>query len=138
MPDTIVAFDFGLRRIGIAVGQQITNSANPLAVVRNGENGPDWSAIDKIISDWRPDRIIVGMPAHADGSRTTISDNVDSFIDDLKRFEVPVEIVDERHTSKEAEARLKQQRAAGLRRRIKKETIDSEAAVQIAERWLSS
>lgn len=135
-PETIIAFDFGQRRIGVAVGQQVTYSASPLDVVSNGENGPDWQQITKLIKEWRPDRLIVGMPMHADGTPSAISEIVDAFIGQLGRFELPVESVDERYTSVEAEALLKWQRAEGLRGRISKETIDSVAATVIAERWL--
>ncbi len=135
-PETIIAFDFGLRRIGVAVGQQVTTSASPLRVVSNGENGPDWQQIVALIKEWRPDRLIVGMPMHADGSPSEIGDDVGAFIEQLGRFELPVESVDERYTSIEAEALLKSQREDGLRGRISKELIDSVAATVIAERWL--
>ena len=135
-PETIVAFDFGLRRIGVAVGQQVTSSASPLAVIAMGENGPDWGHIESLLKAWWPDRLIVGMPAHADGSPTELGDVINAFIDDLARFGLPVETVDERYTSVEAEAILKSQRAAGQRGRITKEAVDSGAAILIAERWL--
>jgi putative Holliday junction resolvase len=82
------------------------------------------------------DRLIVGMPMHADGSLSDLAEVVNEFIEQLGRFELPVETVDERYTSIEAEALLKSQRAEGLRGRISKETIDSVAATVIAERWL--
>lgn len=136
MHDTIVAFDFGRRRIGVAVGQQVTGSASPIGVVRNGDAGPDWSSIGAILKEWQPARLIVGMPAHTDGSRAEIADHVDQFVADLGRFDRPVDTVDERYTSIEAEELLKSERALGLRGRIRKEMIDSAAAVLIAERWL--
>jgi len=136
-PETILAFDFGLRRIGVAVGQQVTASATPLAVIPNSENGPDWTAIDALVREWQPARIIVGMPAHADGSPSEISNDVNEFISELGRFERPVETEDERYSSLEAGELLKSERAAGLRGRIKKEMIDSAAATLIAERWLA-
>ena len=136
MHETVLAFDFGRRRIGIAVGQQVTGSANPLGVVSNSDVGPDWREIKNLIDEWQPARLIVGMPANADGSRAEIADHVDQFVADLDRFERPVHTVDERYTSLEAEEMLKSERAMGLRGRITKETIDSAAAVLIAERWL--
>lgn len=135
-PETIIAFDFGRRRIGVAVGQEVTSSASPLDVVANGENGPDWRQISNLIKEWRPDRLIVGMPMHADGTPSAITERVIAFIGDLGRFGLPIESVDERYTSVEAEALLKSQRAEGLRGRISKESIDSVAATVIAERWL--
>ena len=136
-PDTILAFDFGLRRIGVAVGQRVTASASPLAVVRNGEDGPDWETIGLLIREWQPARIIVGMPVHADGTESKITKRVKSFVEEIARFELPVETEDERYSSVEAGERLKAERSLGLRRRIKKETIDSVAASLIAERWLA-
>jgi len=137
-PETIIAFDFGRRRIGVAVGQQVTSSASPLEVVANGEDGPNWQQIKTLLKEWRPDRLIVGMPMHADGSPSDISDIVKEFIEALGRFELPVEAVDERYTSVDAEALLKSQRADGIRGRISKGIIDSVAAAIIAERWLKN
>lgn len=137
-PETILAFDFGMRRIGIAVGQQITQSASPLGVVANGENGPDWSHIASLLDEWRPARLIVGMPWHADGSRSETTTLVESFIAQLRRFEIEVETVDERYSSVEATQQLKDARLSGAKGRISKEMIDSGAARLIAERWLKS
>ena len=137
-PETIIAFDFGLRRIGVAVGQQVTNSSNALETIANGESGPDWLRIDEIIREWGPQRLIVGMPLHADGSPSETSERVSSFVTELDRFELPIETVDERYSSVEAQAVLKSKRAGGLRGRISKESIDSTAAMLIAERWLKN
>ena len=134
--ETVVAFDFGLRRIGVAVGQQVTGSASPLGVVQNADSGPDWDHVERIIGEWRPARLIVGMPWHADGSPSDMSRLVEKFIEALRRFGLPVAAVDERHTSAEAESALKARRAAGQTGRIHKERIDCAAAVLIAERWL--
>lgn len=137
-PETILAFDFGLRRIGIAVGQDITASASPLGIATNGDSGPDFATIADLIREWRPNRLIVGMPSHADGSPSTIHEQVLSFVEALGRYQLPINCVDERHSSVEAEATLKHARAAGTRGRISKGMIDSAAAVVIAERFLAS
>lgn len=136
-PRTIIAFDFGLRRIGVAVGQDVTGSASPLGVVANRETGVDHDAIASLIKEWRPTGLVVGMPAHADGSPSDIQDQVETFIDGLETYGLPVATVDERYTSVEAERVLKGARAAGTRGRISKEMIDSAAAVFIAERYLA-
>jgi putative Holliday junction resolvase len=143
MPDTperraesILALDFGLRRIGVAVGQQITDSASPLGVIDNGPKGPDWKSLEKLVADWRPTRLVVGMPAHHDGAPSEISDAIKEFKRELQRFDRPVDAVDEFLTSHEASELHRQQRAAGNRRRISKDMIDSMAAVLISERWL--
>ncbi len=134
-PETIVAFDFGLRRIGVAVGQDVTASANPIAAVRNSASGPDWQAISAIVSEWRPARLIVGLPMLEDGSPSEMSGHIKRFVCELGRFDLPVEQIDERYSSLEANELLKSERALGLRRRINKEAIDSVAAALIAERW---
>ncbi len=135
-PETIVAFDFGLRRIGVAVGQDITATANPVAAIRNSDSGPDWQEIASIVGQWRPSRLVVGMPLHEDGSPSEMAHHIKAFIAELGRFDLPIEQVDERYSSLEAGELLKSERAAGLRGRIKKETIDSMAAALIAKRWL--
>jgi putative Holliday junction resolvase len=137
-PRTILAFDFGLRRIGVAIGQDITGSASPLGTVSNRTEGVDYAAIAALIKEWRPTSIVVGMPAHADGSPSKMQEPIEAFILDLQRYELVVDTVDERYTSVEAEQVLKAARAAGTRGRISKEMIDSAAAVFIAERYLSS
>lgn len=136
-PETILAFDFGLRRIGVAVGQSVTASASPLGVVANSGQGPDFDAISTIINEWRPSRLIVGLPMHADGSPGDMQTHVQEFIGELERYQIEIDTVDERYTSIEAETVLKNARASGSRGRISKEMIDSAAAVFIAERFLT-
>ena len=135
--ETLLAFDFGHRRIGVAVGQQITASARPLGAATNGPSGPDWPRISRWVDDWQPDRLIVGLPLHADGTPSELSEDTLGFINELARFGRPIESVDERYTSLEAREILKRERASGRRGRIDKETIDATAAMLIAERWLS-
>ena len=136
-PETILAFDFGLRRIGVAVGQTVTGSASPLGVVANGADGPDFEAIGALLDEWRPSRLIVGLPLHADGSPGDLEPQVEAFVAALGRYRLPVTTVDERYTSREAESVLKNARAQGTRGRITREMIDSAAAVFIAERFLT-
>jgi putative holliday junction resolvase len=135
-PETIIAFDFGLRRIGVAVGQRITGSASPLGVVANGPHGPDWTRIQALLAEWRPGRLVVGMPLHTDGSPSQISPAVAEFTAGLARFELPVDTVDERYSSLDARQMLVDGRRTGQTRRIRKEMVDAAAAVLIAERWL--
>lgn len=137
-PRTILAFDFGLRRIGVAVGQDVTGSASPLGTVANRDNVIDHDRIAALIGEWRPTGLVVGMPAHADGSPSEMQEPVNDFIRQLERYALPIDTVDERYTSIEAERVLKEARAAGTRGRISKDMIDSAAAVFIAERFLSS
>ena len=137
-PRTILAFDFGLRRIGVAVGQDVTGSASPLGTVNNRDDGVDHAAIASLIKEWRPSGIVVGMPSHADGSPSAMQEPIEAFILELQRYGLGVDTVDERHTSVEAEQALKKARSRGSRGRISKGMIDSAAAVFIAERYLSS
>jgi len=137
-PTTILAFDFGLRRIGVAVGQSVTGSASPLGTIANRESGIDREAIAALLREWRPTLLVVGMPMHADGSASDMQKPVEAFIEQLRSFGLPVASVDERYTSVEAERVLKEARASGSRGRITKEEIDSAAAVFIAERYLAS
>jgi putative Holliday junction resolvase len=137
-PRTILSFDFGLRRIGVAVGQDVTSSASPLGVVMNRNEGPDHKRLAELIGEWRPTQLVVGMPSHADGSPSDMQEPVNAFIGDLARYGLPIDTIDERYTSIEAERVLKEARAAGSRGRISKDMIDSAAAVFIAERYLAS
>lgn len=142
MPDrsgaaTLLAFDYGLRRIGIAVGQTITDSASPLGTIANRDTGPDLDRIAALIGEWRPDVLVVGLPLGADDSPGPMTEAALTFAETLRQFELPVATVDERYTSLEAGTALKQARQAGKRGRIHKEHIDAAAAVLIAERYLS-
>lgn len=134
---TILAFDFGLRRIGVAVGQSVTGSASPLGIVANRETGADRDAIGALIREWQPSLLVVGMPAHADGAKSEMEEPVRAFIEELGAFGLPIATIDERYTSIEAERVLREARAAGSRGRIAKADIDSAAAVFIAERYLA-
>ena len=137
MPETILAFDFGLRRIGVAVGQTVTGSASPLGVIANEAGRIDIDAIAAHVREWQPNRLVVGLPLMPDGSDSDMLAPVRKFAKLLERFGLPVETTDERYTSTEAERLLKTARADGRRGRIDKATIDSAAAVLIAERFLA-
>lgn len=136
-PATILAFDFGLRRIGVAVGQTVTGSASPLGIIRNVDGGPDHQGLLALIREWRPDGLVVGLPLRADGFPSEMAALVQKFIAELEAYGLPIDTIDERHTSQEAEATLKKARQAGSHGRIKKEDVDTAAAVLIAERYLA-
>lgn len=136
-PRTIICFDFGLRRIGVAVGQDVTGSASPLGTVANRDEGVDHDRIDAILREWKPAQLVVGMPAHADGTRSEMQEPVEAFVEELRRYGLPIDTVDERYTSIEAESVLKKARSAGTRGRISKDMVDAAAAVLIAERYLA-
>lgn len=121
----------------MAVGQNVTGSASPLGVVSNRSSGPDHERLLALIEEWQPTQLVVGMPAHADGTPSDLQLPVDAFIDELRRYNLPVSTVDERYTSIEAEQALQKARAAGSVGRISKNMIDSAAAVFIAQRYLA-
>jgi putative Holliday junction resolvase len=136
--ETILAFDFGLRRIGVAVGQTVTRSASPVGVVSNGSAGPDWNRIGTLIKEWGAARLVVGMPYNVDGSPSEIATQVETFMAGLERFSLPVESTDERYSSSEAQQILVGKRKLRVRGRIGKASLDAAAATLIAERWLKN
>lgn len=140
MTDSLLALDFGLRRIGVASGSPLTGTASPLTTVAATDGVPDWSRMDALIGEWQPDLLVLGLPRNTDGSESDMSRRVRAFRDLLaERYDCPIELVDERYTSAEAGAILKAQRSAGIRnRRLKKEDIDSMAAALIAESWIQN
>jgi putative holliday junction resolvase len=136
--ETVLAFDFGLRRIGIAVGDTLTASAAPRPAAFTRRTGPDWRAIAREIDALKPRRLVVGAPYNADGTPGALAPAARRFADELeRRFKLPVNMVDERWSSLEAGAALKARRAGGGRRRIRREHVDSAAAAVILERWLA-
>lgn len=135
-----LGFDFGLKRIGIASGDTISRAAAPCATVRMGPNGPDWAAIDRLLSRFQPDILIVGAPCHADGTASSLSAAADRFADDLaSRCALAVLRADEFASSIEAAAALRSARASGTRRRrVQRADIDAAAAAIILGRWLAA
>jgi putative Holliday junction resolvase len=134
----VVALDFGLKRIGIASGNTLTRTAQPRTTIPNGPKGPDWAALERVLADTRPTRIAVGEPYNADGSVSPLTEAARRFAAELtQRFHVPVDLIDERWSSLDAEERLREARASGeRRRRVTKEDVDAAAAAVIFERWL--
>lgn len=135
---TLLAFDFGHRRIGVAVGQTLTGSANALAVVSVASK-PDWHAIQGLIDEWKPVALVVGLPLAADGGETGMSEDARRFGRRLEgRYGVPVWFEDERLTSFSAEQRFVEARARGGMRRKDAALKDAMAAQIILENWLQS
>ena len=136
-PIVVLALDFGLKRIGIASGDTLTRAAHPRTTITNGPKGPDWSALDRVLADIRPARIAVGEPYNADGSVSALTEAARGFAAELaQRSRLPVDLVDERWSSQDAEERLRDARASGeRRRRVTREDVDAAAAAVILERW---
>ena len=136
---TVLAFDFGFKRIGIAAGDTLTATAAPRPAAAVHQQGPDWDAIAREVRMLSPKQLVVGAPYNADGSPGALAPAARRFAAELeRRFGLPVNRVDERWSSLEASAALKAQRSSGERkRRVRKEDIDSAAAAVILERWFS-
>ena len=131
---TLLGFDFGLQRIGVAVGQELTGTATALATVRSRNGKPDWDMITELIRTWRPDALIVGLPLHADGSESGFSRSVKRFILQLEdRYKLPVHPMDERLSSHAAA-----QREGEGKFELKSRGIDAVAAKEILVSWLQS
>jgi putative Holliday junction resolvase len=138
-PRVVVAFDFGRRRIGVACGDTVSRSASPLDAVPVGAGGPRWEAIDALLREWQPTLAVVGLPYNVDGSDSTMTRAAREFAAEVaRRYRLQAVLVDERYSSREAEARLKSARASGLRRRrVAKADVDAAAACVILERWFT-
>jgi putative Holliday junction resolvase len=136
--EAVLAFDFGLRRIGIAAGDTLTATAAPRPAAFMTRTGPDWPAIVREVDALKPRRLIVGAPYNVDGTPGALAPAARRFANELeRRFKLPVSMVDERWSSLEAGAALTARRAGGGRRRIRREEVDSAAAAVILERWLA-
>ena len=126
---TALGFDFGQTRIGVAIGQSISRTASPLATLTARAGQPDWTEIQRLISEWRPDLLIVGRPTTADGAPHPLAPAIERFAGRLQgRFGLPIEYVDERLSSHEALSARRSRRA----------TLDAVAARLILETWLNS
>ena len=136
---TVLAFDFGLKRIGIAAGDTLTRSTAPRPAVRSGRSGPDWGAIEREVRALTPGELVVGAPYNADGSEGALSERVRRFAAELeRRFAMPVHLVDERFSSLEAGAQLTARRASrARRRRVQRADVDSAAAAVILGRYFA-
>ncbi len=137
---TVLGFDYGRRRIGVAVGGTTTGRAEPLATIRCLEGVPDWQAIDLLVKDWDPQRLVVGLPYNTDGSESEMARAARKFASRMQdRYRIPFELVDERLSSVEAEDWLREQRRSGaLGRRVRKEDVDQRAAAVILQGWLDN
>ncbi len=134
MPNCFIAFDFGMKRVGIAVGQSITKTATPLEFLSVKDGIPNWDIIKQLIEKWQPDALIVGIPLNMDGSEQDITFSARKFSNRLyERFKIPVKTVDERLTTVEARSQLFTEKGY---KALKKGIIDSMAAKIMLEDWL--
>jgi putative Holliday junction resolvase len=135
---TVLGFDYGARRIGVAVGNSLSG-ARALEVVANGTHGPDWSRVDALLKEWRPQALLVGLPLTMDGGEQGNSKAARAFAAELtRRYDVPAHLVDERLSSREAAQRFAARRASGQARRKHAAVLDAVAAEVIVENWLGN
>lgn len=139
-PDsTVLGFDVGSRRIGVAIGSAYGVNARVLGVVDVRADGPDWAAVQRLVKDWQPHGLIVGDPLTLDGQDQPNRKRAWGFARQLQqRFKLPVLMVDERSSSVEAARRFAHERASGQKRRRDAANLDAVAAAVIIERWLAA
>jgi putative holliday junction resolvase len=141
-PQVILAFDFGTKRIGVASGDTLTGTARALTTLEskntNLPSGIPWPAIDKLMREYQPAQLVVGMPWNMDGTPTLLTEASRAFGAELQtRYHKPVALVDERLSSREAEAQLRDARAAGFKKRRNTHAdVDMIAAKILLEQWL--
>lgn len=130
---TVLAFDFGEKRIGIAVGEHLLASANPLMTIDNESNEIRFQIITKLVSEWQPRLLVVGLPLSLDGSEHAVTQLCKKFARRLNgRFNLPVALIDERYSSAAASQLLNE---AGIRGRAQKEILDQVAAQTILQSY---
>lgn len=130
----VLGIDYGLKRIGIATGQTITGSASPITTLEQINGSPNWSEIEQLITQWKPQALIVGMPYYLDGTENDMTKIVDAFCLELEqRFTLPIFKINEALTSYEAEEMLKINTKIG---KHNKHEIDKMAAAIIVQNWL--
>ncbi len=135
-PLTFLGFDFGMKRIGIATGQNLTFTTTSLEVLPATDGKPDWDLISRLIDTWRPDALIVGIPLSMDGGENDMTHAARRFGNRLReRYHLPVYLIDERLSSREAEQLL----ATPGKRRSKTGTqrVDAVAAQVILQTWMA-
>ena len=131
----VMSFDYGLRNIGIAIGQSITKSASTFYAIKAKEGVPDWIKLDSIIDEWEPSLFIVGDPFNMDGTKSEFQKKIAKFSAELKkRYEIELHMIDERLTSKEAKERIKD-KGDGIKDSANKYSISAQI---ILEDWFRS
>ncbi len=135
---TVLGFDYGTRRIGIATGQEVTGTAQGLTTVNCSDGKPDWPRIDQLISEWRPDVLVIGMPHNMDDRPHPLLPVIQDFGNQLKqRYNLPIDWIDEKLSSMEAENLIAASHRPRHRKQDKSE-IDKLAAELILQSWLNN
>ncbi len=136
-PTLVLGFDYGRRRIGVACGNTLTQSAQPLTTLTRGLS-PPWDDIATLVAEFSPSQFVVGLPYNMDGTETALAPEVRTFAAELTaRFQRPVALIDERLSSRAAEDELRDARAQGRKRtRVTHDDVDMVAAKVLVEQWL--
>ena len=130
---TVLGFDFGMKKIGVAVGQSLTGTAQPVATLKAQDGAPQWSQIQTLIDEWRPQMLVIGLPVHMDGSEQDLTKSAKRFGNRLNgRFKLPVDWVDERLTSYQAENELADLKKSSHNDKL---SVDSVSAQLIVEQY---
>ena len=131
---TLMAFDFGTKRMGLAMGQRLTQTANGIGCINAKDGKPDWDALDKLVEEWKPDAFVVGLPINMDGTDSDMSRRANKFSNRLHgRYGKASFTIDERLTTFEAKEVAK---AQGHKGHYKSDPVDALAAQFILESWL--
>ncbi len=134
-PRTIMGFDYGQKNIGVAVGQELTSTANPLTVIKAQNGIPNWDEVQTLLDQWKPDLLVVGLPLNMDGSEQRMTAASRKFGNRLNgRFQIPVEWQDERLTTFEA---LEQMGINSKLQANKRDDVDRISAQIILQSWLN-
>ncbi|HUD42471.1 MAG TPA: Holliday junction resolvase RuvX [Dokdonella sp.] len=135
---TVLGFDYGSRLIGVAVGNRLAGSARALTTIGNGA-APEWTRLDDLVREWKPDAFVVGLPLTLDGGEQAATRGARAFAAALgRRYGRVVYATDERYTSREASRRFADRRAQGAARRKDAASIDALAAEVILEAWMAA
>ena len=135
MTQTLIAFDFGTQNIGVAFGQTLTNTARELTALKAKDGTPNWNDIEKLLKEWQPDLVLVGLPLNMDGSESELSARARKFSNRLHgRFGIKVSLWDERLTTREAKSEAQER---GHKGHYKSDPVDSIAARLILESWMN-
>ncbi len=134
---TILAFDYGLKQMGVATGQTLTASARGLCILKAHDGIPNWEEVSKLLNEWTPDLVLVGLPLNMDASESELSRLARKFARRLQgRFNANVLMVDERLTSQDAKALIREENNEGKKGRTDLTKIDHLAAALILKSWL--
>jgi putative Holliday junction resolvase len=136
MTQSVMGIDFGTGSIGFAIGQTLTGTASPIGALKAKDGTPDWQQVEKLLKEWQPDLVVVGLPLNMDGTEQPMTVRAKKFANRLHgRFGVQVTTHDERLTTTDAKAHLFE---SGGYRNLKKGNVDAQSAVVILESYFES